>query len=460
MEKISVNFLNELLLTCLNKRDVIEIVTEHLKYQFIPTELNQYKKILKSITSIYTNTNKLPSIGVISEQHQRDAKVQDALAEIKKASFPDKDLLISTLEGFIKKSQFVQLNEKLKLLYNNGKHDEAIQLQAKESEEIVNFSIKKTESYFSQVYGGFAKRLQEKQTKKDLGQDKSDKLLFGIDPLDRMTYGGIDVGDTVLWILRSGVGKSTALKWHGVSAVRKHRNVLHLQLEGSKQEAEDKYDQIWTACLYNDIKRGNINDKKYAELQETVKYMNSFSNDIYIHAFEQFSSASMIDVRNLIIDFIKAYGHVDEVIIDYLKHLHPGDGIKYGADTQSVKMKKENTSEKIKNVAIEFKTRIITADQASGIPMELWNDPNKVLTRYNVAGAKNLADSYSYMFTGNQTNDERKNSMMRIHVEKFRNYRIPDKPIKIFTNYNYGRFYNHKKTRDTFFNPVKGIYEY
>lgn len=460
MEKLNLKFLDELLLLCLNKRDVLEVVTQHLKYQFIPDEFSNYKKILKSIITTYKNTDKLSSIGVISQHYPTDIKVQEALTKIKEAKFPDKEIILTTLEEFIKRARFVQLNNKLKNLYGEGKAEEAIELQAKESTEIVNFLIKKTGVYFSPIYGGFNKRIKEKQERSMSGQDKSDKILFGIDPLDIITYGGIDVSDTVLWIMRSGIGKSTVLKWNAVSAVRKHRNVLHIQLEGSQQEALDKYDQIWTACLYNEIKKGNINDAKYKELQKTINYFQSYNTDIYVHAFEQFNTASMVDVRNLIVDFEKIHGHIDEIIIDYLKYLHPGDGIKYGADIQSVKMKKENAGDKIKNVAKEFGTRIITADQASDVPMEIWNDPAKVLTRHNIAGAKGLIDSFSYVFTGNQTNDERKNNLMRVHVEKLRNYRLPDKPIKIATNYGRGRFYDHTRTRKLFFNEGREVYEF
>jgi hypothetical protein len=460
MEKLSVKYLNELLLLSLSNKEVLEVICEHLKYQYIPDEFVQYKKILKSIITLYQNTSTIPTVGIISQQHIKDHKVQETLTEIQKSSFPEKDLMLQTLERYVKQSKFVLLNDKLFNLYNEGKHEEAIELQAKESPEIVNYTINNNGSYYSKVYGGFNKRLGNRVEKSRSEQDKSDKILFGIYPLDVLTDGGLDVSDTVLWILRSGVGKSTALKWNAISAVRKHRNVLHIQLEGSLEECEDKYDQIWTACLYRDIKKGNINGERYQKLQKIINYMQNSSVDIFIHAFEQFNSASCVDVRNLISDFNKIYGHVDEVIIDYLKHLHPGDGVKYGADIQGVKMKKENASEKLKNLAVEFRTRIITADQASDVPMEIWNDPNKVLTRHNISGAKNLPDSYSYVFTGNQTNDERKKEVMRIHPEKLRNYKLPDKPIRIATDYDHGRFFDFKRSRELYVNPTTGEYEF
>lgn len=467
MEKININFLNELFLLCFNKKDVINIVTEHFKYQYIPDKLSAYKKVLKSIITTYKNTGRLPTVGIISQQHTNDIKVQEVLSEIKDTSFPDKELILATFDDYIKRSMFIELNEKLRGLYNEGKEKEAISLQAKESEKIVNFTIKQSESYFSRVYGDFNKRMIDKRKNESETGSFNDKVKFGIDPLDVATYGGIDVTDTVLWILRSGIGKSTALKWHGIQATRQRKNVLHIQLEGSKEECEDKYDQIWTASLYNDIKKGNINEND-EEIQKIIKKMNQVGSDIFIHAFEKFNTANMIDVRNLVMDFEKIQGHVDLIIIDYLKYLHPGDGVKYGVSIQDVKMKKENTSDRIKNLATELGTRIITADQASDVAKEIWNDPNQVLTRHNISGAKNLPDSYSYVFTGNQTIDElnhkdsKGNScpLLRIHVEKFRNYKLLDKPISIVTNYDRGRFYDYNRTKEKYYNLAKGRYEY
>lgn len=450
--QISPNFLNELFLLCFYKLDVVDIVNEHMQYEYIPKEIGAYKKILKSIKTIYVNTGKLPTFGVVSQQHQIDIKVQDVISEIKLTKLTDKEVAIAGLDEYIKLAKFEQLNKQIVELYNKGDHDAAIRLQAEESPKILAFSIKGTGKYFSQVFGEFEKRLHEKQVRKESGEHLKQKVPFGIYPLDIDTEGGIDKKDTVLWILRSGVGKSTAMRWTGMTACRLGFNVLHVQLEGSMEEVEDKYDQLWTACLYNQIRDGNIGHKQYEKLQKNLEWFKNHNRDIYIHAFEQFNSASMIDVRSLTEDFVRKIGNVDLIVIDYLKHLHPGDGIKYGADIQSVKMRKENTAEKMKNVSKEFETRIITADQATDIPMEIWNDPTKVMDRHNISGAKNLPDSFSYVLTGNQTRKENEENIMRIYYDKLRYYAPQDKVAKIVTAYKYGRFYNHKKTMDLYYN--------
>jgi len=459
MEKISVNFLEELFLLCFNKKDVIEIVSEHFKYSFIPKELGHYKKILQGIILTYKNTNKLPSIGVISQQYSGDVSVQEVLNKIKLISFPDKEVVITQLDSFLKRSLFVELNLRLVALYNEGKVDESIDLQLKESEKISKFSVKASGQYYSKIFQDFNKRVEVRYNKELSGLNDKSSIKFGIDPIDALT-GGIAQKETALWVLRSGVGKSTAMKWTAVSAVRQHKNVLHIQLEGSQEEAEAKYDQAWTAMLYNDVRRGNMNEDLYSELQKTINYMKQHNSDIYVHAFEQFNTASMVDVRNLAADLIKRVGKVDLIVIDYLKYLHPGDGVRYGATTQDVKMKKENASERIKNLAIEFELAIITSDQASDVPMEIWNDPNKVLTRHNISGAKGLPDSYSFFLTGNQTNDEYKNRIMRIHFDKLRHFKLPDKPVKIVTNFERGAFYSNKETRKQFYDESRQAFIY
>jgi len=450
MSKFSKNFLNEIFLLCLYKKSVMEIVQEHLSYEYIPKEMGEYKKILKSMVTFHKNSQKLPTIGLISQQYPRDIRVQEALSEIKDTKLPDTEMAISEIERYVKLSKFEELSDKIYELYNAGENERAIELSAKESPIISNFSIKKDSSYFTRVFADFESSYKKKQDRKQSGEEFRQKVPFGIHPIDRVC-GGIDIKDTVLWILRSGVGKSTAMKWTAMNACRLGFSVLHIQAEGSQDEAIDKYSQIWTACLYNDIRSGNINDKKYEKLQKNLNWYINQNRDIYVHAFEQFNSASMNDVRDLYTEFSKINGGADLVVIDYLSKIHPGDGVRYGVDTQSVKAKKENTAERMKNMALEFNTRILTADQAVGVPKDLWNDPTKTLDRYNIAGAKNLPDSFSYVLTGNQTEKEKQQDIMRIYFDKLRNYKTDEQVAKIVTNYDYGRFYNHKRTIEQFY---------
>ena len=448
-------FLNELFKLCFLKKPVLEIVTVHLKYTYIDDSLIAYKHILKSITSFYKNNDKLPTIGYVSQQFPTNSQVQSILSEIKDSKVPDTEDILRQLEQYIKNIRFLQLNEQVANLYNDGKREEAVALSAKESQEIINFTLKQGTSQFMKLFRDFGTIMRERQIAKDCGEFDGEKIPFGIDPLDAVTSGGLDKGDTALLIARSGVGKSTFLKGCAIYAARLGYKVLHIQLESSKDECFTKYTQAWTAMSFNDVRFGNIDKSLEVRLQKVVDDMIKRQREIYIYAFEKFDEASCVDVRNLIIDFEKESGFLPElVIIDYLGLLHPGDGIKYGVDTQSIKMKKQNVAKRLKNICIEFGTRILTADQVDNVPMEVWNSPDRVITRNNLSGDKNLIDPFSYVFTLNQTNDEYKNNLIRIYCDKLRNYKA-QQILMVATDYEHGRFYDRKRTKTLFGDGAK-----
>lgn len=443
-------FLNELFRLCFLKKPVLEIVTVHLKYTYIEDSLIAYKHILKAITSYYRNNNRLPTVGYISQQFSTNAQVQIVLAEIKDTAIPDVEATIRQLEQYIKNIKFLQLNEQVANLYNEGKRDEAVVLSAKESQEIINFSLKQGTSQFMKLFRDFETIMKERQIARDYGEFDGEKVPFGIDPLDIITSGGLDKGDTALLIARSGVGKSTFLKGCAIYAARLGFKVLHIQLESSREECFTKYTQAWTAMSFNDVRFGNIDKALEVKLQKIVNDMVKKQRDIYIYAFEKFDEASCVEVRDLIVDFEKENGSFpDLIIIDYLGLLHPGDGIKYGVDTQSIKMKKQNVAKRLKNICIEFGTRIITADQVDNVPIEVWNSPDRVITRNNLSGDKNLIDPFSYVFTLNQTNDEYKDNLIRLYCDKLRNYKA-QQVLHIATDYEHGRFFDRKRTKILF----------
>ena len=95
MNKLNSNFLNELFRLVFLKKEINEIVKNHVEYSFIPDDLKSYKKILKSIKN--NNSNSLPSIGVVSQQHISDIQVQETISSIKEADIVSKDQIINSI---------------------------------------------------------------------------------------------------------------------------------------------------------------------------------------------------------------------------------------------------------------------------------------------------------------------------------------------------------------------------
>lgn len=443
MAKLNVNFIDELFKLLFLKKSLLQACKEHLKYEYIPKELPEYKIILKSLLAQYSMTDKLPSVGVVSQQHIDNSKVQDALSNIKESNIVDVELILTQLETYIKTVRFELLVEEVTDLYRNGKQEDAIRLNSDKSKEILEISLRKTAGNFLRVFADHDSQQQERRI--DSLEEKHQKVGFGIDPLDELTYGGMDEGEMAMWIMPSGIGKSTALKWTGLQAVLAGFDVLHIQLEGSRDAAFDKYTQSWTSQNFMDIKRGSIPKEFHLNIEKTINQMKSMVKDIFLYSFEKFGDVTMNEVRDLVVEYEKINGRFpDLIIIDSLDLLYPGDGNKYGIDTQSVKQRMQRTAQLMSNLCVQFKTRILTATQTGDVPQV--NDQDFVITRTNTEGDRTLVKPFSYVMSFNQTFQERKLKRGRIYVDKLR-YSDPKEMIfGIATDYEKGRFYNRKRT--------------
>lgn len=446
---LSTDFLTELLRLCFLKKSVLERCALHLKYQYLPSP--ELKRIYKDITDYYAINNSLPTFGVIYEKNKNDDKVISVLKRVKESEIVDPEPVFKQLEKYIKDVRFSMLWEEVVDIHKKGDSDKAMRQMMSGSQEIVEFSIFKDSGTFLRVFKDFQKVQLDKQITKEDKVGGIEKIPFGILPCDIISHGGMDRKDTVLWLLRSGVGKSTALKWQGMYACRLGYDVLHIQLEGSSAEVYDKYTQIWSAMSYHAIKSGDIQGEDYAKLLSIANDMVVLNQDVCIKSYEQFDEATMVDVRDSIVEYVKEFGKPpDLLLLDSLDLVHPGDGIKYGADTQSVKMKLQNSARKFKNICNEFDIRGVTASQTSDVKEDTWNDPNKVISRSDSMGDKNIANVFSYVLSGNQTRDEEKSKTMRIYFDKVRYYNSGEKVYPIATNYSLGRFYDAARTKKLF----------
>jgi len=446
--QLTSDFLNELIRLTFLKKGLIEVMQVHFKFNYVPVKLKEHKVIIQSVLNYYKVNGKLPTFGIISQQHSKDDKIQALLAEIKDTPIADLNLILNQLEEYIKKIRFQILMKQTAEIYNEGRVEESMKLLEDESSSINNFSLKKDSGQFSKIFGGFEDRRKQRNIDSEAVSELKSKIPFGIKPLDEVTYGGIDKTETVLWILRSGTGKSTALRWGGFHAAILGYNVLHIQAEGSVNDVEIKYDQMWTKSIYSEIKTNNFTDEKKQKYQKFLNQMKTRGRDILVTGFEKFDDASMKDVRDLVIDYYKEVGvYPDLIILDYIELFHPGDGQKYGTDTQSLKIRLTNASRKLKNICLEFGSRAVTACQTSDIEESLLNDPSWVIKRGNAKGDKNLVESYSYVFTGTQTSDEYGKDVMRLYVDKLRNYKA-GQIFRIKTEYNFGRFYKNAEVEE------------
>lgn len=439
---LATNFVVELIAAALERRTVFEIVKQYLKFSYLQEEAE--KKLWQWVAKRYDLTGKVPTIGQIQQQFVDDERVLEKLEEIGDVEIDENggyELIIDSFEKFIKKMKFLEVNDKIADTYNRGDKEGAWELFVKSAEDFSKFSIQ--DAKFETVFGDFAER-QAKRKSEDWNFRY--KIPTGIDELDYRLggeSGGPETGECVLWLGDSGAGKSQCLTSVGIAAARQGFRVAHFQLEGTKEQCLNRYDAAWTGTLYQDVKLGNITAKKMEVTKRIIKKLRK--TDIIVSSEETFNAKTLVDIRRELKEMEKKYGKIDVIIIDYLELLELGDGHRYTPSEERFRQAK--LAKGMKMLAMEFNAVVHTATQSSNIPEEQKNDPEFVITRAQLNEDKGKCRPMDVFVTINQTRDERKEEIMRLYIDKAREYKSGD-IIYICNNFAYARFYDRKRTMD------------
>ena len=438
------NFVTELLAIALSKRTIFDIVRQYMKFSYF--QIESEKKLWQWVTNRYDKTGRIPTIGQIQQQFSEDESVLEKVAEISDVEIDEEnvgseEVILDTFERFIKKMKFLEANDKITDYYNQGKKDQAWDMFVKYADEFSKFSIQ--DAKFETVFGDFAKRQAQRQSE---DYNFRFKIPTGIDEIDYRLggeTGGPETGECVLWLGDSGAGKSQVLVHCGVSAARQGHRVAHFQLEGTKEQCLNRYDAAWTGTLYSEVKLGNIPAKKMEVSKRIINKLKR--SDIIVSSEETFNAKTLVDVRRELKEMEKSYGKIDVIIIDYLELLEVGDGHNYSPSEERFRQAK--LAKGMKMLAMEFNAVVHTATQSSNIPEECKNDPEFVITRAQLSEDKGKIRPFDIFITINQTRDEMKEEIMRLHTDKLRDYKNGD-PIHICNNFAYARFYDRRRTME------------
>lgn len=438
-DNLATGFVVELLSAALKKRTVFDITKQYLKFSYLQVE--EEKKIWEWLSKRYDKIGRIPSIGQLQQKFSDDEDVLEKIYEIANVEIKDgsEEVILDTFEQFLKKMKFLEANDKIASIYNRGEKDLAYDTFVKYAEDFGNFSI--MEAKFETVFADFEER-QMKRRSEDYSFRY--KVPTTIDELDYRlggTVGGPETGECVLWLGDSGSGKSQVLVHVGISAARQGFRVAHFQLEGTKEQCLNRYDSSWTGTLYQDVKLGNITEKKMRVTKRIIKKLKK--SDVIVSSEETFNAKTLPDIRRELQEMEKAQGKIDVIVIDYLELLEVGDGHNYTPHEERFRQAK--LSKAMKMLAMEFNAVVHTATQSSNIPVELRNDPEFVITRDQLSEDKGKIRPFDIFITINQTRDERKDEVMRLHTDKLRDYANGD-PIFICNNFSHARFYDRKRT--------------
>lgn len=439
--KLTSDFIVELLAVAFARQNVFDICKEYLKFSYLQSE--QEKKLWQWAVRREDKTGQRPTLGQLQQQFNEDDKVLDKIDEIKDVEVEDDynvDSLLETFENFIKKMKFLEVNDRITELYNLGKKEEAYSVFVSGAEDFNKFSIRSAQ--FETVFGDFAVRQTRRQSEDYNKRYKIPTLIDEIDNrLGGAVNGGPETGEFFLWLGDSGTGKSQLMVHLGVAAARQGFRVAHFQLEGTKEQCLNRYDAAWTGTLYQDVKLGNIPAKTMDISKRIIEKLHK--NDIIVSSEETFNAKTLVDVRRELNDMQKKYGKIDVIIIDYLELLEVGDGHNYTPGEERFRQAK--LAKGMKMLAMEFNAVVHAPTQSSNIPEECKQDPEFVITRAQLNEDKGKCRPADALVTMNQTRDEHKEGTMRLHTDKIRDY-ANGEPIHICTNFAYARFYDRQRT--------------
>ena len=171
------------------------------------------------------------------------------------------------------------------------------------------------------------------------------------------------------------------------------------------------------------------------------------NSDVDVYASEEMMEMTIADIVKVIEDYYLEYGYYPDLItLDSIDLLLTGQNNKIDYDPNFIKYRLQKCAQKLKDIATKYDCVVMTATQTCDVPMELWNDPSRVITRQHTEGDRTLVKPFSFVFTGNVTNEEGAQNVMRIFCDKLRNYRNNGIIVKIPTNYENGFFYDLKRS--------------
>lgn len=453
--RLSPIFIAELCQACLQFPKILDVCVEHIKYHYLETEAQ--KRVFKNIIEHYQATGGLTTVGMISQNFSANKDVISFLAQVKsvKINKEESEALLLQLQAFLKHSQFVELFNNAHTLYQEGKTNQAIKYLAETSQVINDFAIK--EKYYTTVFKDFAQREDQRlQASKSKEKKERGKIPTGIRELDEITFGGWRRKTSALILATSGGGKTTALRWHAISAARTGHIVVHFQIEGSEEECLEGYDAAWTATKLQDFDTLDygVRDEKAARLIAKARkdIVGQIKGEIVVYAAESFDSITVEKSREILDDTVAKYGRVDLVIYDYLEVM---ETVKEYKDERK---RREKIANNITNIAIEYNCATLTATQANDIDPKNKENPDFKMTRHHISEFKGALKPFSYFYTINATSDEYENDIVRIYCDKFRRYKA-GQTITFAQKREIGRFYESERTLQHFYKdphqPIK-----
>ncbi len=433
-------FLMDLFFTCMNNDYVLAVVMEQVKKSYLPDR--DFISLFNQLRTYYKEYKKPPTYSILGQAVSRQKSVAALLDDIYESGNElGTEQALEQLENYIKQVRFQQAYKEAGELFNKAEHEQASLKLQEYAEWISTFSLR--ESEFVDVIGTFGIRFKGNRQKHNATDKQLPITRFYIDELDVMNNGRDLRTQLSVFLAATGVGKSHAARWIGKNACQiDGLNVLHFQLEGSRDEVVNAYSASLVKCSTFRYETGTIRDVEIERMEEMLKEV---SGKLYVKSYPKFNShVSTVDIRNGIQDFKKRYAiSPDVVIVDSIDLLIDASGRKYSENGE--RHKRIAVANDLKDLAADENVWMVGTYQSTIENRDWLNDEKNVLTEFNTAEAKGLARPLTHLITLNQSDRERKEHTMRINVAKSRFFEKGE-PFKIATDYENEQFYDRERS--------------
>lgn len=430
----------DLFFTCMNNDYVLAVVMEQIKKSYLPDR--DFISLFNQLKTYYKEYKKAPTYSILGQSVSRQKSVAALLDDIYDSGNElGTEQALEQLENYIKQVRFQQAYKEAGELFNKADHEQASLKLQEYAEWVSTFSLR--ESEFVDVIGTFGIRFKGNRQKHNAVDKQLPITRFYIDELDVMNNGRDLRTQLSVFLAPTGVGKSHVARWIGKNACQiDGLNVLHFQLEGSRDEVVNAYSASLVKCSTFRYETGTIRDAEVERMEEMLK---SVAGKLYVKSYPKFNShVSTVDIRNGIQDFKKRYGiSPDVVIIDSMDLLTDASGRKYSESGE--RHKRIAVANDLKDLAADENVWMVGTYQSTVENRDWLNDENNVLTEFNTAEAKGLARPLTHLITLNQSDREREENMIRLYVAKSRFFK-KGKPFKIATDYENEQFYDRERS--------------
>ncbi len=430
----------DLFYTCMENDYILAVVMEHVRKEYLPDR--DFITLHSCLRSYYKDYKKAPTFSILKQMIANNKSAVSLLDDIyDSASVIETEQILEQLENYIKQVRFQKIYKEVGELYNKSGHEEASKKLQEYTEWASTFNLRSSE--FVDVIDTFGIRFKANRQKHNADNKMLPITRFYIDELDAMNNGRDLRTQLTCFMAPTGVGKSHAARWIGKNACQiDGLNVLHFQLEGSKDEVVNAYSASLVSCSTYRYETGTIRDVDIARMEAMLK---AVSGKLYVKSYPKFNAhVSTIDIRNGIQDFKKRYGiNPDVVIIDSIDLLTDSSGRKYGENGE--RHKRIAVANDLKDLAADENVWMVGTYQSTIENRDWLNDEKNVLTEFNTAEAKGLARPMTHLITLNQSDRERKEHTMRLNVAKSRFFEKGE-PFKIATDYDNEQFYDQVRT--------------